>query len=346
MRYEIFGFTPETGQWKLKESSAKEAIENYETYLKKFSSEISLEEYWQQTGKTKKFIRLNPSLKARGGKNRGIEQWIPPSEGILRTSNWTDLLTTETSNEIEIGFSSPKSVQLLKTLIKFGASDNNSLILDFFAGSGTTLHALMALNAADGGRRQCILVTNNENQIAEEVCYERNRRVIEGYTKPNGEAVAGLGWNALRYYRTDFVRRERSPEHREELTRRALDMLCIKENCYDDVTPAHVDTAQMRLFANAPASAPASAGGGMAQMLVVLPSRYMDESVEAASELIASLPVGGTAIKVYVFSPSPHPYTEEFEEVLDRIELCALPEAIYKAYREILPAEESDEENE
>lgn len=79
-------------------------------------------------------------------------------------------------------FSTPKPTRLVHRILEL-SSQPNSLILDFFAGSGTTLHAVMALNAADGGARQCILVTNNENGIAEEVCYERNRRVIQGYVQ-------------------------------------------------------------------------------------------------------------------------------------------------------------------
>ncbi len=248
---------------------------------------------------------------------------------------------------IELGvnkFDYPKPTSLIKYLLGFNG-DKSSLILDFFAGSGTTLHAVMALNAADGGARQCILVTNNENGIAEEVCYERNRRVIEGYTKPNGEAVAGLRQNALRYYRTDFVLRERTSRNREELTRRATAMLCIKENCYTELeTPPDVDAGEMRLFADA-------SGSRHVQMLLIYPSRYIDEAVERAVEFIAALPThlptqGSRKIKVYVFSPSQHPFTEEFEEVIDRVELCALPEAIYKAYRDILPPEEGGNEEE
>lgn len=72
------------------------------------------------------------------------------------------------------------------------ASDKTSTILDFFAGSGTTLHATMQLNAEDGGHRQCILVANNENNICEEITYERSKRVINGYTTPKGEEVPGL----------------------------------------------------------------------------------------------------------------------------------------------------------
>jgi adenine-specific DNA-methyltransferase len=86
----------------------------------------------------------------------------------------------------------------------------NILILDFFAGSGTTLHATMQLNDEDGGNRQCILVTNNENNIARDVCYERNKRVIQGYTNSKGEFVNGLQNNNLRYYRADFVDREQT----------------------------------------------------------------------------------------------------------------------------------------
>ncbi len=244
-------------------------------------------------------------------------------------------------------FAFPKPITLVQTIIE-QASTKTSLILDFFAGSGTTLHAVMALNAADGGERQCILVTNNENKIAEEVCYERNRRVIAGYTKPNGEAVAGFARNALRYYRTEFVGRERTSVNREELTRRALDMLCIKENCYTEATPPEMNSASMRFFTNDAEGAPILGSS----MLVVLPSDYMDEQFQEAVRFIASLPERAQRIKVYVFSPSDDPFAEEFDEVLHRVELCALPEAILRAYREILPEqnnvgnEELDEESE
>ena len=82
-------------------------------------------------------------------------------------------------------FTNPKPSTFIAEVLGFTAH-KNALILDFFAGSGTTLHAVMALNAEDGGNRQCILVTNNENNIAEEVCYERNRRVIKAIPTARG----------------------------------------------------------------------------------------------------------------------------------------------------------------
>lgn len=86
-------------------------------------------------------------------------------------------------------FNSPKPVRLIADLIAM-AGGRNALVLDFFAGSGTTGQAVLALNAADGGHRRCILCTNNENGICREVAYERLRRVIarEGYS------------DGLRYY--------------------------------------------------------------------------------------------------------------------------------------------------
>jgi adenine-specific DNA-methyltransferase len=84
-------------------------------------------------------------------------------------------------------FPYPKSFYALLDTLQISTSED-SIILDFFAGSGTTLHATMSLNATDGGNRQCILVTNNENNICEEVTYERNKRVINGYKKPKGKS--------------------------------------------------------------------------------------------------------------------------------------------------------------
>jgi adenine-specific DNA-methyltransferase len=74
-------------------------------------------------------------------------------------------------------------------------------VIDFFAGSGTTGHAVLELNKEDGGNRKFILCTNNENGIAEEVCYPRIKKVIEGYSN-----VQGIPAN-LRYFKTAFLKR-------------------------------------------------------------------------------------------------------------------------------------------
>jgi len=95
-------------------------------------------------------------------------------------------------------FDFPKPVSLVYFLLA-QCLNQNATMLDFFASSGTTGHAVLKLNVEDGGHRRFILCTNNENNICEAVTYERIKRVVNGY----GD-MTGLPGN-LKYYRTDFV---------------------------------------------------------------------------------------------------------------------------------------------
>lgn len=96
----------------------------------------------------------------------------------------------------------PKPTILIKHLIKIIEKNKESIILDFFAGSGTTGHAVLDLNKEDGGSRQFMLCTNNENNIMTDVCYPRIKKVMCGYKKPNGEKVEGLG-GSLKFFKVD-----------------------------------------------------------------------------------------------------------------------------------------------
>ena len=227
-------------------------------------------------------------------------------------------------------FTSPKPIQLFFEILKLVSLPEKPItILDFFAGSGTTLHATMQLNAEDGGHRKSILVTNNENNICEEVTYERNKRVIKGYTTPKGEDVPGLHNNTLRYYRTSFVGRSRSMKNMRQLMSLSTDMLCIKEDLYTEQPkfgeqPTYKNV--FRYFDN-----------GHKRMMVI----YREEAVQQLVELIQKTDYEGKML-VYVFSPSEDPWEGEFDEVQDRVKLCALPQAIYNAYRRILPKKKDE----
>lgn len=133
-------------------------------------------------------------------------------------------------------FDFPKSVYLLIDTLKL-TSTKNSTVLDFFAGSGTTGHAVLELNKQDGGKRKFILCTNNENNIAEEVTYERLKRVIKGYKNKKGEKIEGLGGN-LSYYKTDLVDIEKlqriSDESKIKITYQAGEMIAIRENTLNE----------------------------------------------------------------------------------------------------------------
>lgn len=221
-------------------------------------------------------------------------------------------------------FENPKPNGLIEFLLKFGSE--SSKVLDFFAGSGTTLHAVMQLNAEDGGQRQCILVTNNENGICENVTYERNKRVINGFTKPNGDHVEGLHANNLRYYRTAYVGRNRTPQNLRRLVELSTDMLCIKENLYTECRKFAGVKTRKQFFRYYEQDSK--------RMLIIYREEYVPDLVNLINRL--DLP-DGERIKVYVFSPSEDPWAGEFELVEDKIILCALPMAILNAYRRVLP---------
>jgi adenine-specific DNA-methyltransferase len=131
-------------------------------------------------------------------------------------------------------FQNPKPLELIDFLLRNSVKNLGGFtILDFFAGSGTTAHAVMQINAEDGGNRQCILVTNNENKICEEVTYERCKRVIEGYTNLKGEPIQGLEGNNLRYFKTDFVDYTLNDDDMKfAITGKCTEMLCLRENVF------------------------------------------------------------------------------------------------------------------
>ena len=234
-------------------------------------------------------------------------------------------------------FDYPKPLSLITFVLNM-VSKHNSIILDFFAGSGTTLHATMQLNSEDGGHRQCILVTNNENGICENVTYERNRRVIQGYTTPKGEEAAGLTHNNLRYNKTKFVPRDKTTKNLRDLMMLSTDMLCIRNDAYTEKPfgGKNINKSLARYFENVQ---------GTKRMLVVYNENAIPALVPLMKQVLDSEKKHWESEKlqrpgklmVYVFSPNGYAYDDEFEDVADSVELCAIPDAILNAYRRVLP---------
>ena len=108
-------------------------------------------------------------------------------------------------------FSTPKPTKLYFELMKLSIADKNAIILDFFAGSGTTGHAVMKLNKEDGGNRKYILCTNNENNICEEVTYQRLKNIQEELP------------HNLKYFKTDFISKYESDEDEETISEKMLE---------------------------------------------------------------------------------------------------------------------------
>ena len=291
---------PQNG-WRWSEESIKEKIKSKEIIFKQDYSGIIRKIYLcDQKGRTPENL------------------WEGPRFGTTRQAAAT---IKDIFDGVQV-FDTPKPHELIMRIEEI-ASSQDSTILDFFAGSGTTLHATMQLNAEDGGHRQCILVTNNENGICENVTYERNKRVIQGYTTPKGEQVAGLTGNTLRYYKTDFVPREPNNRNKRDLVAAATDLLCIKNDVYRELPSfggRRLKPAAARYFDD-----------GRTQMLII----YNELAVDAFVRVIAGMEAGGR-IKVYVFSNNRYAYADNFEPVADKVEVCALPAAIYDAYQKVL----------
>lgn len=126
MRYELFGHKPDTGQWTWKKQRALEAVENYERYLREAGGR-TLADYWQDTGGKLSFVRKNPE-------DGSPQYWRSPAEDRLADTVWAGIPIYSISTK----YPTEKSEKLLVQVIEL-ASDEGDLVLDAFAGSGTTL---------------------------------------------------------------------------------------------------------------------------------------------------------------------------------------------------------------
>ena len=171
---------------------------------------------------------------------------------------------------ISFNYSKPKA--LIEYLFTLSNANKNAIVLDFFAGSGTTGEVVLDLNKKDNGNRQFIVCTNNEvgfkeekefkkqnsltddnfkqwekdknpkylefveqNGVATSVCYPRIKNVIKGYKEISKAAkdIKGLG-NNLRYFKTSFVSNTKNKDQlRLNITKKCTEMLCLKEGVFN-----------------------------------------------------------------------------------------------------------------
>ena len=228
----------------------------------------------------------------------------------------SSLFGTKVLHEIlpQCDFAFPKSVYLTREcLYSVIASRKNAIVLDFFAGSGTTGHATLMLNRDDQGERTFILCTNNENNICTDVCYPRIKKVIEGYEKPNSENVEGLGGN-LKYFKTDFVDAEPTDRNKKRLVDKSTEMLCLKEDCFAQIKRRK----DYRIFTN-----------NQGKLLGII---YDDDGIEPFKNELRRL---NRKFVVYIFSLDESAREEEFEDVKNLVELKPIPAVILNVYKRI-----------
>lgn len=235
-------------------------------------------------------------------------------------------------SEIHLPFETPKPTTLIQKIIQLSTPKfSKATILDFFAGSGTTLHATLNLNKEDNVKRQCILVqqTEGDKNICKDVTYERNRRVMCGYTNAKGEVVEGLGGH-LKYYKTNFVGKHHSKnandEDRIELSQKAGCLIALAENTLDSFTVPESANGFWQIYTSN----------------VEAPKRYTciyhNGDYEHFSEFVGQIDELRKSDKkakfaVYVFSwGSPDIFENEFDN-LKNIEIKAIPKPILEIYK-------------
>ena len=260
-----------------------------------------------------------PKLEGKRMKLYSIIFWILNNE-------WKDDLEKifwENNN-----FDYPKPVRFIKFILD-SLESTNSIILDFFAWSGTTGHAVLELNKEDWWNRQFILCSNRENttenpekNICRDITYERNKRVIQGYTNAKWEQVEGLGGN-LRYYKTTFINKNPSIDDlRYSFIHKCDDLLCIKENTFTKI-PLGEDIPTLRAF------------GRKNLFTVILYDINLFETLKEKLRLFGS----NEHISLYLFTMShPEIFMDELRAIHSNIDLKNIPDDILETYLKIFNA--------
>jgi adenine-specific DNA-methyltransferase len=249
--------------------------------------------------------------------NRRIEIELGKDFGTVRTV-WQD--SRYDANDYGTGlvnalvpnaeFDFPKSVfNTYDCIAPILDERKNAVVLDYFAGSGTTGHAVMILNKEDGGQRQFLLCTNNENDIAQKVCFPRIKKVIEGHD--DYPDITGLPGN-LKYFKTSFVPSEPTDRNKELLTKEAVEMLCLRENTFDLVS----ENGVIKIYRNKDHYTG-----------IIFDQLAMPKFKKTASKF-------DKPVSVYVFSLGDDDFADEFAD-MKKVKVCSIPEAILRVYRRI-----------
>lgn len=225
---------------------------------------------------------------------------------LAETGHGTKLLT-DIFGQKDL-FPNPKPVELLEFLLKH--TKKSSIVLDFFAGSGSTGHAVLRLNQNDGGKRQFILSTNNESGIAENITYKRISKVVDGYS-----STVGIPAN-VRYFKTQFVETHGishlTDSDKLEITKEMGAMIALRENSFEQVE----QTSHWQTYENT------------TQVTAI----YYREDKTKIDEYIDKLNAQDKPVKLYVFGWGKNAGTEYSS---DKISVEDIPEPLIEVYKEI-----------
>jgi len=216
-------------------------------------------------------------------------------------------------------FDYPKPISLIQYLINFKL-DKKGIILDFFAGTGTTAHSVLEMNL-DKGNRKFIICTNNEDnngdgkKICSDICYPRIEKAIKGYKNTKNIKIEGLGGN-LKYFKTDFIDVDNvqnvSDKKKIDLTYQAGELIAIKEDVFEEVEK----TEWWQIFKSN-------------KKIVAIYFREDQKELEKLFEKIKN-----TKAVVYLFSWGKNEFSGE-DYAYPNIHIKDIPQPIIEVYKEI-----------
>ena len=215
-------------------------------------------------------------------------------------------------------FPFPKSIYNTRDCLECVIKERkNAIVLDYFAGSGTTGHAVMLLNKEDAknGKRTFILCTNNENNICAEVTYPRIKKVIEGHK--DWPDITKIPAN-LNYFKTELLDIEHishvSDEQKIKLTYQAGEMIALREGTFEEVEKDE----WWQIFED-----------GTEYTAI-----YFKEDKSKLNELVKKLSKLKEKVVLYIFSWGKNEYKNEFTEYKN-IKVEDIPEPIIEVYKEV-----------
>jgi len=239
---------------------------------------------------------------------------------FMSNKKYTNVSGTNTLNNIlgKNKFNNPKPVDLIKKLIDF-SEKKDPIVLDFFAGSGTTGQGAMETNDEDKKKIQFILSTNDEDGICSDVCYPRIKKVIQGYKTTNGKQTKGLG-GSLKYYKTSFIGKnnilDASDEDKVELAHNAGELLAIAENTLELIK----QNKYYQLFED--------------NLKEKYTAVYFREELDQFDKFVEIVKKLDKKINVYVFSWGTDEFIDEFDG-LKEIKIKTIPIPILEIYKNI-----------
>ena len=206
--------------WKWGETKVKWGLENGYIAFKK------------STSKPSGWAVLYKNYMYADNEGNPIERSAPQKNVIndVKTGDGASLIKQIFEHQV---FKYSKPIQIVDRVMDYVELKDDAIILDFFAGSGTTGHSVLKFNFEFNSKRQFIICTNNEGKICDEITYPRISKAIKGYKTSKGKQIEGLG-NNLKYFKTSFVANNRNKDQLKiDITKRCTEMLCLKEGIFN-----------------------------------------------------------------------------------------------------------------